>query len=61
MPAYQLTQALYNATAVHKHPDKRSISNNYVHNRMFRDGIHFKPAVYHELNTLLLKMILALD
>jgi hypothetical protein len=60
MPAYQLTQALYNATAVHKHPDKRSTSKNYVHNRMFRDGIHYKPPVYRELNTQLLNMLLVL-
>jgi hypothetical protein len=57
MPAYSATAALRNATLELPDESESSISKDYDHNVLFKDGKHYTPEAYRELNTVLLNML----
>jgi hypothetical protein len=57
MPAYSATAALRNATMELPDESESSVSKDYKRNVLFKDGKHFTPEAYRELNTVLLNML----
>jgi hypothetical protein len=57
LPAYRATVALYSATMEQLHDEESSMSKDYNRNVLFKDGKHYTPQAYRELNTVLLNML----